>query len=63
MESQVTEVLHHAIAACLYYMSVATVCGALCGADLAEGPGVAGGGHYGSRQAHRILGSAGIRSA
>ena len=37
MESHITEVLHHAIAACLYYMSVATVCGALCGADLAEG--------------------------
>ena len=63
MESQVTEVLHHAIAACLYEKSVATVCIPLRGADLAEGPSVAGGGHAGSRQAHRILGSAGIGSA
>ena len=62
MESQETEVLQHAIAACLYYMFVATVCGPLGGADLAEGPGVAGGGHAGARPAHRVLGAAGAGS-
>ena len=57
------EVPQHAIAACLYGSSVATVRCALCCAHLAEGPGVAGGGHAGARPAHRVLGSAGAGSA